>query len=332
MQIALSAVLALAPCLTAQTTTVVPAKYATTPAGAYTGYPFGLSGPSRFQYLYASTELAIPPVIVIKQLAIRGEPTLTAPAKSGVDLEIGLTTTPIDPALVSTTFASNLGTDYKLAFTRKTLNLPAQPGGSPTAPFVTVFVPDVPFVYFQVNGHFLVDYLIYSQPPGPYSHETNFTTVAPGIVPNGSSCGGLTQSVTGGVWSTLSATLGFTVSGVPSGGKALHLLGSMLWPAPLPLPLGGCPLYQDLIFTSPMLVFGSGASISYPLLSTFKGLTVYGQGLAVDATFTAITASQSHKVTIGGYEPYTRIYHLSSVTSATGTLQFGVGIVTQLSY
>ena len=43
----------------AQTSTVVPAKYTTTEANSSTGYPFGLGGPARCQYLY-DTSLTYP--------------------------------------------------------------------------------------------------------------------------------------------------------------------------------------------------------------------------------------------------------------------------------
>ena len=77
---------------------------------------------------------------------------------------------------------------------------------------------------------------------------------------------------------------------------------------------------------------GTTATMTYPLLSWFRDLQIYGQSFAVDASVTALTASQSHQVVIGGYEPYTRIYNTSSSTSPTGSIQHGVGIVTEITY
>src|SRR5262245_42943088 len=98
--LSLSVLCTLALPLAAQTT-VVPSKYATIPSGNFTAYPFGLGTPVRVQYFYASNQVALP-VVVVKQLAIRGFPTSPAPAKSNVDMEIGLTTTQVDPANAST--------------------------------------------------------------------------------------------------------------------------------------------------------------------------------------------------------------------------------------
>ena len=318
--------------LLAQTqTTVVPSMYATTEANSSTAYPFGLTATSRVQYLYSKGLVAVP-VMSIKQLATRNSNASTSTAKQ-VDLEVGMTTTATDWLASSTTFANNLGTDYKIVFTRKLINLPAQVATSPNpAPFTAIVPFDSQFVYVAVNGNLLIDYFQHATSVGSYNHDTSFTQTG-AFTANGTACGGLNQTGSGGTASTLTSTATFSFTGAPVGGAAVHALGSQLLANPVPLPFGGCLLYQDILATTvvPISATGTG-SIIYPLSPNWKNAVVYGQYVALDATVPALSASQSHKLVIGGFDPHTRIYNLTSNTSATGSIQLGVGIVTELTY
>ena len=312
-------------------TTVVPSIYANAEANSSTAYPFGLTATSRVQYLYTSSLVAVP-AMSIKQLATRNSNASTSVAKQ-IDLEVGMTTTTTDWLASSTTFATNLGTDYKIVFTRKLINLPAQVATTPApAPFTAIVPFDSQFLYLTANGNLLIDYFQHAVSTGAYNHDTSFTQTGV-FTANGTSCGNLSQTGSGGTASTLTSTATFAFTGAPIGGVAIHALGSQLLPSPLPLPFGGCLLYQDILATTPVTISATGTgSMVYPLSPNWKNVTVYGQFVALDTTVPALSASQSHKLVIGGFDPHTRIYNLTSDTSPTGSIQLGVGIVTELTY
>jgi hypothetical protein len=309
--------------------TVIPSMYATTEASSSTAYPFGLSSPCRLQYLYDRAYVD-KPVVPMGQLAIRGNGGTATAGKLQVELEIGLTTTTVSPWAASTTFTSNHGLDFKVVFNRKKIDLPAQPATPTPAPFVAVFVLDTPYVYVRANGNLLIDYIVHGQPAGTYSHDTSFT-LTPTHTAVGTPCGNETQTVSGGSVTTPTSTLTYTLAGGPPNGTWIHLLGASQLPSPVPLPLGGCNLYQDII----LLLTGAtnatgGGQVVYPLPVTARGAVVYGQFLALDAAATRLGATQSHRSLIGGLDSHTRIYSLTSATVPTGTIQLGVGIVTEL--
>jgi hypothetical protein len=324
-----SAVLAITPFAAAQNTTVVPNLYATTEANSSTAFPLGLTTPCRLQYLYDAALVAVP-TMAIRAIATRGNGAAANPAKSGVDMEIQMSTTTMPWFAPSTTFASNHGANIATPFTRKVVNLPAQSGSGTPAPFETPFPLDTPFLFVRANGNLLIDYIVHVHVAGAYTHDTSFTVTAT-HTPNGNTCS-LTQTASGGTASTLMTTLDYTTPGVPTGGAAFHVLGAQLLTTPIPLPLGGCLLYQNLLLFSLMNVSGTTATLSYPLHPNFKGFVVHGQSLAVDAGGTQVSGSQSHQTMIGGYDPHTRIHNTASATTPTGTVQLGVGIVTELTY
>ena len=327
--LALLAALSTQVCSRSQNTTVVPNLYANVEAGSYTAYPFGLASACRLQYLYDGSTIT-PVVMPITKIAFRGDGTVIGVAKTGVDLEIMVSGTSVTPWGASTTFASNHGPTPTLVFRRKLVNLPAQQSGSPP-PFLATFPFDVPGLYIEpVAPNLLIDYIVHALPSGQYTHDTSFTQAAQHTA-NGTACG-ITQSASGGSATSIGAFLTYTVTGAAVGAQALHLLGAALLPAPLPLPLGGCSLWQDVLLASPMSLSSGRGTINYLLHYVHKGLVVHGQAVAVDAALMRIDASQSHATTIGGYDAHTRIYHLSSSVATTGTIQVGVGIVTELTY
>ena len=325
--------LLLASTAAAQTmTTVVPFKYTSLEGSSSTAYPFGLTATSRVQTLFMRSLVAVP-VMTVKQIATRGDGVVTTafPAKS-IDMEVGMTTTTTDWLACSTTFATNLGADYKTVYTRKLLNLPAPPTSGSPRPFVSIVPLDNSFLYMTNNGNLLIDWIQHTASTGSYNHDTGFTQSAV-ITPTGAGCGGLNQTVSGGTATALTSVSTFAFTGGPIGGAAVHALGSFWYPTPIPLPWVGCTLYQNVLMTTPVTVSGTGTgTLSYPTSPNFRGITVYGQYFAVDSTLTALTASQSHSLLIGGYDAQTRIYNLSSATSPTGTVQLGAAIVAELTY
>jgi hypothetical protein len=265
----------------------------------------------------------------VKNVAIRGNGGTATAAKS-VDIEIGMTTTLTSPWAPNTTFSSNLGTDYKIVFNRKVVNLPAQPNTPIPAPFVASFALDVPFVYTRAAGNLLIDYFNRATSTGTYSQDTSFTLAA-SITAVGTPCANENQTVTGGQKLNATSVVTFTLANGPASAAYVHILGSMALPAPIPLPYGGCKLYQDFLLLLPGATDASGGAVlSYPLPPMARDLVIYGQYVTVNPVGPKFGGTQSHRVAIGGLDSHCRIYNLSSDTSPTGSTQLGVGIVTEL--
>jgi hypothetical protein len=312
----------------AQTGTVVPAKYTTVEASSYTSYPFGLGSACRLQYLYDAS-LVGPTVVAMKEIAFRGNGGLANTGKTGVELEIKVSTTKTNPWAASSTFASNHGTNVSTVFTKKKINLPAQPVKTPND-FVTVFKLDKSFVYIRATGNLLIDYVVTGQPSGAYAHDTSFTSSAVNTVV-GTACGGTNSSVTGGQKLNATSTVSYNLTGAPANGVAIHLLGSAPLKTPVALPLGGCKLYQNILLAIGVATNATGgATMIYPLPTNARDLSIHGQFVAFDSKLTKLVATQSNKTVLGGLDPHTRIYSTSSATNATGSIQLGVGIVTRL--
>lgn len=324
------AVAALAAALAAQNKTVVPGIYATTEASSATAYPFGLTTTGRVQYLYDASLVAVP-VMTIKTIATRGNGGVANPAKPSVDLGITMSNTPVSPWEASTTFAANHGDNVTACFTRKLIDLPPQPATPTPAPFVTQIPLDLPFACDMKRGNLLLDYVIHSPAPGTYSHDTSFT-MSPRYTPVGAPCGA-TQTVAGGLASYPGAPLVFLLADTVANAPSVHLLGLRSDPSGVPLPFSSCSLFQDVAMAWCLGTDATGtARIEYPLQYRHQGGSLNGQYVVLDSARSTLLASQSHHVLVGGFDPHTRIYHLTSATSATGTVQKGAGIVTELTY
>ncbi|MEZ5987546.1 MAG: hypothetical protein R3F30_00160 [Planctomycetota bacterium] len=308
--------------------TVVPAKYAKVEASSYTAYPFGLSGACRLQYLYGDDLFAVP-IAPFSTISFRGNGGLAASAKTGVELEILCSTTKVSPWAPNSTFASNHDTTtLTTVFTKKKVNLPAQVATPTPANFVTSFPLDAKYVYIRSNGNLLIDYIVHTGVSGSYSHDTSYTSSAVNTAV-GTACT-VSMSVAGGTSSNATSQLTYNLSGAPTGSAAVHILGSMALANPIPLPYGGCNLYQDLLLLVPVPVTSSGtATVNYPCTG-YRDYEVYGQFLVVDPSGPKLYASQSYKTVIGGLDSHCRIYSTSSATATTGSTQLGVGIVSEL--
>ncbi|MEZ5987547.1 MAG: hypothetical protein R3F30_00165 [Planctomycetota bacterium] len=323
----LSLIAALALCAGLSAQTVVPAKYSKLEASSSTAYPFGLSATNRVQYLYGS-DLFDLAVVSFKQIAFRGNGGTAVSAKQGIELEILVSTTQVSPWAPTTTFASNHGSDLKTVFTKKKVNLPALLATPIPASFLATFPLDAQFVYVRQNGNLIIDYITHTPVSGTYSHDTSYTSSAVNTAV-GSACT-VSMSIAGGQSLNPTSVLTYNLSGAPTGSAAVHILGSMALASPIPLPYGGCNLYQDILLLLPVVVDASGnGTISYPITG-YRDYEVYGQYLVVDPTGPKLYASQSYKTVVGGLDSHCRIYNLSSNTSATGSSQLGVGIVTEL--
>lgn len=312
--------------LFAQTPNYMPAGYAKTEGSSYTAYPFGLGSPNRIQYLYHDS-LAALPVMVVNQIAFRGEQNRAGVAKSGVELEIGFTTTTTEPINASTTFASNLGQDYTICFTKKTVNLPVQPGTGSPEPFVAQFKLDKPYVYNRLVGNFLVDFIITKLGTGSYSHDCEYSKSVTNTQKQ-ASCGGPTQALSGGSATSATTTWTSTLTGGPASGAGVFILGTEL-PAGLPLP-GGCKLHVNPLFNFAQVLSGGSAKVTLPTPFPLRGVTFATQWITLDSSFTTWASSNVYETELGGYLNCVRIYNTSSATSATGSTQLGVAVVFEL--
>ncbi|MFQ5506567.1 MAG: hypothetical protein ACE5F1_17495 [Planctomycetota bacterium] len=312
-----------------QSRTVVPIQYATVEANNATAWPFGIGNPIRIQYLY-DKRLVAPLGMGIREIGIRGEGSTRRPAKFNVDVEIGFGITQTSPWKASKSFAANRGSIYRIVFGRKKVYLPVQPGNKTPQPFLTRFKLDSNFLYAKGLGNFLIEYVVYKQPYGKYLHDTSYFTL-PKHTQIGKDCGNATQAVSGGDSFATPPLITYKLRGQPRT-IGFHLLGLERLLQPIPLPLGGCNLYQNIVTFLPLQLDATGsATVSYPLTLEMKDFEIYGQFVSWNLGLSALSASASFHSKIAGIDPHTRIYS-HSTTTTSGLIQMGLGIVTELVY
>ena len=312
----------------AQSTTVVPRAYAAAEASAASNRPFGVSLPTRMQFLYDASTVAIAGATVT-HVALRGDGGDVAAAKAGIDVEIRMSATSTSVWAAQTTFAQNHGAPQATPFARKLVNLPALAATPIPAPFTARFPLDTPFRYAPAMGNLVIEWLVFAQPASLYSHDATNLSLAT-YTPIGTACG-VHQTVVGGTFS-LAFGLTFSLTGAPPSGSGVHVLGAITWPG-VPLPLGGCPLHVAPRALVPVTVSAAGTATSgYPLQWWFKGATVHGQFVVADSSLMRIVASQAHTVVMGGVDPVTCVFHPASATSPSGFVQLGLANVVELGY
>ena len=304
----------------------VPDGLLNTSGSGSTAYPLGHGTPMRVQYLYDKSEFS-KPVFLIRELAVRAQENASYAAKSGIEIELRLSSSPNSIFNASTTFATNRGTNEVVAFTKKLINTPAFTAADPQ-PFSIVYKLDLPFTYLTASGNLLIEYVMTVAVAGSLSQDTEFSRPAR-VTAVGTPCSTSSQSVTGGTSTAATSTLAFNLIGGPPSGVAAHVLGFQKLPQPVPLPFGGCQLYIN-----PFLVVGvatdpqGAARATYPIplgTRSVAGPVVYGQWVGITATQWDATFAQ--EVVIGGYLPHGRIYDLNGTSNATGSVQVGSGIV-----
>lgn len=313
----------------AQNTTVVPSAYANVEANSASNRPFGVASPTRVQYLYDATTVAFAGAMITR-LALRGNGGDAAAAKAGIDVEIRMSATATSVWTAQAAFAWNHGTPQATPFARKLVNLPALAVTPIPAPFTARFPLDTPFGYAPAMGNLVIEWLVFAQPAGAYSHDATYVSYAT-YTPTGTPCGAR-QTIVGGTW-PLAQGVTFSLAGAPPSGSGVHVLGAATWPGGVPLPFGGCPLHVAPMVLVPVAVSAAGTAASgYPLQWWFKGAVVHGQFIVADASFTRLAASEAHTVVIGGVDPVTCVFDLTSATSQSGLVQVGVAAVVELAY
>jgi len=159
------------PSLTAQNTLVVPGPYANAEANSSTNLPWGSNANTsaiRVQYIYDSSTftnlgVAYPVVITGARWRADGANVATGGAYSAVTIDMATAT--VDHALMSTTFANNLGNDLTQVYSGGA-TVAATAGTTPNNWHVAVTF-NVPFFYDPTSGNDLaMDFAI---PVGSWS-------------------------------------------------------------------------------------------------------------------------------------------------------------------
>lgn len=155
-----SLILAMAASAVAQTTLVVPSAAAAVDGNSSTSYPFDVAN-GRYLYVYDSTHFTNNGVtfpILISQLAVRANAATATWTGSTFNLQLDLSTSPLDFTAISTTWDNNHGLDranvYNGSFT-------IAPGSSTTGtpgPFHAVITFNTPFLYDPAAGDLTIDY------------------------------------------------------------------------------------------------------------------------------------------------------------------------------
>lgn len=319
------AVAALCASLASQTQ-VIPADFATIGAASSTAWPFGLSTPCRLQYLYGADETGLAGPVTIRSINVRGNETSTNVAKTGIDLQISMSTTATTVGTASGTFANNHGANLAVVYVRKLTNIAATVPQNP-GQYGGVLMLDTPFVYNPAAGNLIIDFDIASQPAGAWSHDTPFTTAGT-HASVGTSCLPTATSSGGALGGTL--TLGMS-GGVPNN-PAVLVIGTTLFGTPIPVPGNpACLLYHTLDVLLPATLSGTGAAsiaIPVPPQRALRGAILYSQWGAVNAAVN-IDTTGARRSTLASWVVL-RVHNTASNTSATGTVQNYVGIVIEL--
>lgn len=151
------AILALATCLVAQTTTYyAPSGHATLEGNTWNTIPWW-SGSATYQQVHDASDLAgvLPgPVAAIKAIGIRKDSVQTSgvPART-LDIQITLGVTTVTAATTSVTFATNLGPSPTIVLPYTNLSLPALVNASSPNPIGWSFPFATPFPYATPTGN-----------------------------------------------------------------------------------------------------------------------------------------------------------------------------------
>lgn len=309
-------------------TQVIPADFATTEAPTSTAFPFGLSTAARVQYLYGAQETGLASPMFVQSLNLRANNTSTNVAKTGISLQISLSTTATTVGTASSTFAANHGPNLVVAYARKPTNLAATSPQQPVGGFGGPFVLDTPFVYDPAAGNLLIDFDVASQPAGTWAMDTPYTTAGT-HASAGTGCGGLVASSSGGA---LGGPLTLSLSGAAPLQPATLFVGLSLLPAPLPIPgTNSCFLYQDIVASASTTISATGAAsmpFTVPADARLRGGVLQWQWAALNASF-GLDTSATRTTTLSSWVVL-RVHNTSSNVSPTGTVQNYVGIVIEL--
>lgn len=324
---------------TAQRSLVLPAEYDRAWGRGSTSL---LGNPStRTQMVFAQPFALGTPVFGI---GLRCTASTTDRAAFTADVEIQMSSTTAMPGALSSTFASNVGTDMVVAFPRQTVTIPAMPANRSTGTFASFTFPQ-PFVFgLNAAPNILVEVMVYSRSTGAsWSTDRAFASTNGRAANAGLGCGSAAiGSTSTGTTSTgtyiAGSTISLTLSSAPANSLALLVPTfdqKELAPGlPLPFDLAlvgaapGCDLLVNPQFGSLATVtdVAGAASISATIPATLARVGTGWQWLypvtPTPANPAGIETTASRAIWIGPevVVPGAQyIYSLTSATSATGT-------------
>ena len=157
---AMLAVLVIAPCCSAAI--VVPNSLAAVEGNANNGFPFNLADfgttSMRYQQAFAASEFAsLGGPTLITGMAFRPDGDGNAFATILADIQINLSTTTRAPDALSTTFATNVGSNDTVVYARGPLALSSANTGAGPRDFDIVITFTTPFLYDPSQGNLLLE-------------------------------------------------------------------------------------------------------------------------------------------------------------------------------
>jgi hypothetical protein len=336
----------------AQQKKVIPSAAATQDGSTQTPYFSGYGAGIAQQIIDAAAVAR--GAAIINELALRadGSNLVVVPSRSFTQLKLSLGYTSLTPATMSSTFASNRTGQQTVMFSGA-YNLPAQDAIS--RPFNIPWKFTTPFLYATANGNLLVEFEV----PGPATKSNYFldahqdTTSGGTATPFGTagsffnpevyrvSCADVSQLKPGGSAQLLIASFVSQYPAVAIWGFSNKQFGPL--PLPFDLTVLGAPgnflnVSMDLVL--PMsLTMGSGgwearSTLPIPSLSALRGLTIFAQGLFIDAKANTLgwVLSQGLAMTLERAGVESRLLGTYDSTQATGSLlPVGTGMVMQLT-
>ncbi|MFT4839841.1 MAG: hypothetical protein ACI8UD_000336 [Planctomycetota bacterium] len=343
--VALAALVLLASGSAAQAPLPVPASHTTMEGSTSTNVPFGRSTPTRVQYVYDSMLFAGP--VTISKVQFRLDGGAVASNKI-VDCEISMSTLPSPLVGLSSTFASNRGSNEQTVLARQLLTLPAQTAGIVPNSFLQPITLTTPFSFDPAVGSLVIEIVVHGQPPGTYSLDATYVCNSP-LIPIGPLSCLQSNGVALGVESATTQVLwgrpwvARAYNAIP-GSIVVLALGTQetgTWAGmTLPQDLGvvgaaGCFLSIDVAASYSGVAMPDG-SITFPFIIP-NNPAVLGEWLRFQsATFDAaanglgLVTSQAQKVQVCGWEPVGRVWS-NGVSSSFGTREIGVSAVVQLT-
>ena len=319
--------LALTAALPAQVTIArhAPTGYATTEGSAIGNLPFGSGSAVRTQYLYHGQ---VSPTGTMSSIRLRGNGGTVHPGVTDLDLEVLAGGSTVDPFSMDPVFANNRGPDFGVVFARKEIDLPPLTGQQSPQPFDIILPLDAPRA--RTSPHFLVEFVVHT----PNFSAQNYNVDAAGNdipkqVFTGTDCN-IGPALVSATISPARSQVDFFLSGRSffANGSGVLLLGSQALPAPVPLL--GCNLYQDILFSLPVgLDAGGGAQVPMPVPTWSKRLQLQSQWFAVDPTLTVTGATFSTNTTIGGVDAVATNFS-RSFSHAAGQVRAGAAVILEL--
>ncbi|PIE23460.1 MAG: hypothetical protein CSA62_07530 [Planctomycetota bacterium] len=339
--------LALASFLPAQQTKVIPAAAASSDGSTLSVYPTGYGG-GRVQQIILNTAVGRS-VAMLRELRWRIDArNAIVAAKRFPNMSLWISETSVSPSKMSSSFASNRSGQPTLAF-KGTLNAPAQTG---VPSFNIVWKLSRPFFYKVAKGHLLLEWELPQKAYKPnYFIDAHKSNSSPGSFVSFGKSGKFSANESYIVKSDLSkmlpgGTMEFQASGLSKQYPGLVCYGfSRTKHGPLNLPFDMTPLgapgnwlYVSMDLFLPF-TWSSGAGgmvasagLWIPKVTGLDGLTVYAQGLFLDAkanAFGMVTSpGVAMRMPISGM--VTSMLGSYDYQAARGSLSLGKGIVTQL--